>query len=92
MRVEMRRPATHYLRQARAKMRIVAGRELRDFMAGKSGILRGETLKRETLDAIEQAYAAGYRHGLEVAPLAAMKDGDADLLDAQRAHDAGRRA
>ena len=26
------------------------------------------------------------------APLAAMKDGDADLLDAQRAHDAGRRA
>lgn len=27
-----------------------------------------------------------------IAPLAAMKDGDADLLDAQRAHDAGRRA
>ena len=72
MRVEMRRSAAHYLQQSRAKMRIISGRELRDFMTGKSDTLRGETLKREALDAIEQAYAAGYRHGLEAA---AMKDG-----------------
>lgn len=51
------------LRQARVKMRLIAGREMRLFMRGELDFLPGNTDRRTTLDAIAQSYAAGLRDG-----------------------------
>ena len=59
--IVMKRPPEHYLRQARAKYRIIGKREMRDFLSSKSGFLRERLDERTTLDAIQKAYEAGYR-------------------------------
>jgi hypothetical protein len=51
------------LRQASVKMRLIAARELRQFMAGELDFLPGDHNRRTALDAIAQAYAAGLRDG-----------------------------
>lgn len=51
------------LRQSKVKMRLIAAREMRQFMAGQLDCLPGNHLERIALDAIAQAYAAGFRDG-----------------------------
>lgn len=57
------------LRQARVKMRIIAAREMRDWLAGKLDFLPGDLDHRTALDAVEQAYKAGLRDGLSATPV-----------------------
>jgi hypothetical protein len=51
------------LRQARVKMRLIAAREMRQFMAGEINFLPWCWNERVALDAIRTAYAAGFRDG-----------------------------
>lgn len=51
------------LRQARVKMRLIAAREMRQFLAGEISFMPGNHDERTALDAIAQAYADGVRDG-----------------------------
>lgn len=51
------------LRQARVKMRLISGREMRQWLSGELDYLPGNTTERTALDAIRTAYAAGLRDG-----------------------------
>lgn len=53
------------LKQARVKMRIIAAREYRQFLAGELDHLPGCHDERTTLDAIAHAYTVGVRDGRE---------------------------
>ena len=48
-------------KQARVKMRLIAAREMQDWMSGKIDLLPGCTDERTILDAIETAYKSGRR-------------------------------
>lgn len=51
------------VRQASVKMRLIAGRELREYLAGRADFLPGDTLHRTMIDIAASAYAAGLRDG-----------------------------
>ena len=54
--------AEQRLKQARVKMRLIAAREMSDFMKGKLDFLPGDIERRTILDAIQKAYEAGQRN------------------------------